>query len=208
MIRLMLADDHAIVRAGLRALLESHPDEVQVVAEAATADEAITWCRSHEVDLVLMDLRFGSGRSGVEATREIRALPNPPHVLVVTNYDTDAEILRAIEAGASGYLLKDTPPAELLTAVKAAASGASALSPAVASKLMSRMRDPGSELTARELQVLAAVATGSSNRDIARQMFLSEATVKSHLVQAFAKLDVRSRTAAVATARARGLIEE
>lgn len=207
MIRLVLADDHAIVRAGLRALLEDAPEDVQIVAEASTAEEAVALCATHDVDLVLMDLRFGDGRTGVDATRDIRALPDPPHVLVVTNYDTDTEILRAIEAGAAGYLLKDTPPQELLTAVKAAAAGDSILSPAIASKLMSRMRDPVPGLTPRELQVLGAVAAGSSNRDIARAMFLSEATVKSHLVQVFAKLDVRSRTAAVARARERGLID-
>ncbi|MCA1007338.1 response regulator transcription factor [Rhodococcus hoagii] len=206
MIRLILADDHAIVRAGLRALLERHPDEVSIVGEAATAEQAVALCRGGGVDLVLMDLRFGPGRSGAEATREIRALPDPPRVLVVTNYDTDADILRAIEAGASGYILKDTAPTELLAAVTAAAAGESALSPAVASKLMSQMRDPGPDLTAREVQVLEAVAAGHSNRDIARQMFLSEGTVKSHLARVYAKLDVRSRTAAVARARARGVI--
>lgn len=206
MIRLILADDHAIVRAGLRALLERHPDEVSIVEEAATADEAVALCRGGGVDLVLMDLRFGPGRSGAEATREIRALPDAPRVLVVTNYDTDADILRAIEAGASGYILKDTAPTELLAAVTAAAAGESALSPVVASKLMSQMRDPGPDLTAREVQVLEAVAAGHSNRDIARQMFLSEGTVKSHLARVYAKLDVRSRTAAVARARARGVL--
>jgi len=206
MIRLILADDHAIVRAGLRALLERHPDAVCIVGEAATAEELVALCRRGDVDLVLMDLRFGPGRSGVEATREIQALPDAPRVLVVTNYDTDADILRAIEAGASGYILKDTAPTELLVAVTAAAAGESALSPAVASKLMSQMRDPGPDLTAREVQVLEAVAAGHSNRDIARRMFLSEGTVKSHLARVYAKLGVRSRTAAVARARARGVL--
>ncbi|NLV81366.1 MAG: response regulator transcription factor [Rhodococcus sp.] len=205
MIRLVLADDHAIVRAGLRALLERHAD-IDIVAEAATGDEAIALCRDESVDLVLMDLRFGSGPSGVEATRRIRALPDAPHVLVVTNYDTDAEILRAIEAGASGYLLKDAAPAELFSAIVAAAAGVGALSPAVASKLMARMRDPGVTLTPRETEVLESVAAGLSNREIARRMFLSEATVKTHLTNAFGKLGVRSRTAAVAQARARGII--
>ena len=142
----------------------------------------------------------------MEATRRIRALPDAPHVLVVTNYDTDAEILRAIEAGASGYLLKDAAPAELFSAIVAAAAGVGALSPAVASKLMARMRDPGVTLTPRETEVLESVAAGLSNREIARRMFLSEATVKTHLTNAFGKLGVRSRTAAVAQARARGII--
>lgn len=207
MIRLMLADDHAIVRAGLRALIERHSDEVSIVAEASTGEEAVALCRDGSIDLVLMDLRFGTGLSGVEATSQIRALSNAPRVLVVTNYDTDAEILRAIEAGASGYLLKDTAPAELFTAIVAAAGGASALSPSVASKLMAQMSDPGPTLTPRELQVLEAVAAGFSNREIARRMFLSEGTVKTHLTNTFGKLGVRSRTAAVAQARARGIID-
>ncbi len=148
MIRLVLADDHEIVRAGLRALLERHSDEFEIVAEASTGEDAVALCRDTEVDLVLMDLRFGTGLSGVEATSRIRSLPDAPRVLVVTNYDTDAEILRAIEAGASGYLLKDTAPAELFTAIVAAAGGgASALSPAVAAKLMAQMRGPAATLT-------------------------------------------------------------
>lgn len=206
MIRLMLADDHAIVRAGLRALLELHSDAVSIVAEASTGQQAVALCREGGIDLVLMDLRFGTGLSGVEATSRIRALPNAPRVLVVTNYDTDAEILRAIEAGASGYLLKDTAPTELFTAIVAAAGGASALSPSVASKLMAQMR-AGPTLTPREIQVLEAVAAGFSNREIARRMFLSEGTVKTHLTNTFGKLGVRSRTAAVAQARARGIID-
>ncbi|PVX59603.1 response regulator [Rhodococcus globerulus] len=206
MIRLVLADDHVIVRAGLRALLERYSDEVLIVAEAATGEEAVALCSERAIDLVLMDLRFGTGLSGVEATSQIRSLPNAPRVLVVTNYDTDAEILRAIEAGASGYLLKGTAAAELYTAIVAAAGGESALSPAVASKLMAQLRDPSAALTQREVEVLEAVAVGHSNREIARRMFLSEGTVKTHLTNAFGKLGVRSRTAAVAQARGRGII--
>ena len=159
-IRLLLADDHAIVRAGLRALLESEAD-IEVVGEAGTAEEAIAFCATTPVDLVLMDLRFGPGKTGVDATRAVCALPNPPHVLVVTNYDTDADILSAVEAGASGYLLKDTPPVELLSAVRAAASGDSVLSPAIASKLMTRVRKPETSLSPREIEVLKLVAGGS-----------------------------------------------
>lgn len=206
MIRLVLADDHVIVRAGLRALLERYSEEVLIVAEAATGEEAVALCSERAIDLVLMDLRFGTGLSGVEATSQIRSLPNAPRVLVVTNYDTDAEILRAIEAGASGYILKGTAAAELFTAIVAAAGGESALSPAVASKLMAQLRDPGEALTQREVEVLEAVAVGYSNREIARRMFLSEGTVKTHLTNAFGKLGVRSRTAAVAQARGRGII--
>lgn len=207
MIRLLIADDHAIVRAGLRALLEQHRGEVEVVGEAATVDEAVQLSRALHPDVVLMDLRFaGDDRTGVDATREIRGLQPPSYVLVVTNYDTDSEILRAVEAGASGYLLKDTPPAELWSAVRSAASGAIALSPKIASRLLTKVASPAPALTPREVEVISAVATGQSNRDVARSLFLSEATVKSHLVQIFTKLDVKSRTAAVARARERGLL--
>ncbi|MCX4097887.1 response regulator [Nocardia sp. alder85J] len=205
MIRLLLADDHAIVRAGLRALLESAPDVV-VAGEAATAEEAVTCCGAGGVDLVLMDLRFGQGKSGVDATAALRALPHPPHVLVVTNYDTDADILGAIEAGACGYILKDTPPAELLAAVRGAATGESVLSPSVASKLMTRVRKPDSTLSAREIEVLVLVADGHANREIGRRLFLSETTVKSHLVHIYSKLGVKSRTSAVARARELGVL--
>lgn len=146
MIRLLLADDHAIVRAGLRALLDSAPD-VEVLGEAGTAEDAVSACATTQVDLVLMDLRFGPGKSGVDATAALRALPNPPNVLVVTNYDTDADILGAIEAGACGYILKDTPPTELLAAVRSAAAGESVLSPSVASRLMTRVRKPDTTLS-------------------------------------------------------------
>ncbi len=205
MIRLLLADDHAIVRAGLRALLESNAD-ITVVGDAPTAEAAVAFCATTPVDLVLMDLSFGPGRSGVDATAELRALAQPPNVLVVTNYDTDADILSAIEAGACGYILKDTPPVELLAAVRSAAAGESVLSPAVASKLMIRVRRADTTLSPREIEVLRLVADGSSNREIAKELFLSETTVKSHLVHIYAKLGVRSRTSAVARAREQGAI--
>ncbi|MGV9972042.1 LuxR C-terminal-related transcriptional regulator [Nocardia beijingensis] len=205
MIRLLLADDHAIVRAGLRALLDV-ADDITVVGEAATAAAAVAFCATTPVDLVLMDLSFGSGRSGVEATARLRALATPPNVLVVTNYDTDADILGAVEAGACGYILKDTPPAGLLAAVRAAAAGDSVLSPAVASKLMTRVRRADTTLSRREIEVLRLVSDGRSNREIARQLFLSETTVKSHLVHIYGKLGVRSRTSAVARARERGML--
>ncbi|WP_327093912.1 response regulator transcription factor [Nocardia vinacea] len=203
MIRLLLVDDHAIVRAGLRALLESN-DDITVVGDAPTAEAAVAFCTTTPVDLVLMDLSFGPGRSGVDATAELRALAQPPNVLVVTNYDTDADILSAIEAGACGYILKDTPPMELLVAVRSAAAGESVLSPAVASKLMIRVRRADTTLSPREIEVLRLVADGSSNREIAKALFLSETTVKSHLVHIYAKLGVRSRTSAVARAREQG----
>ncbi|MCM3658994.1 response regulator transcription factor [Agromyces mediolanus] len=203
MIRLMLADDHPVVRAGIRAMLEADP-ELVVVAEAGTAAEAVRLA-GDGVDLVLMDLQFPGELQGAEATRRIRALPAAPRVLVLTNYDTDADILGAIEAGASGYLLKDAPPEELLAAVRLAAAGETALAPAVSSRLAAA---DGAEqrLTAREAEVLTLVAEGRSNREIGRALFLSEATVKSHLVHIFTKLDVGSRTAAVARARELGAI--
>lgn len=205
MIRLLLADDHAIVRAGLRAILEDS-DDVDVVGEVATADAAIAFTATTEVDLVLMDLRFGPGKSGVDATEAIRRRPEPPNVLVVTNYDTDTDILNAIEAGACGYLLKDTPPPELLAAVRSAAAGKSVLSPAVASKLMTRVRTPETSLSPREIEVLQLVESGMSNREIGKALFLSETTIKTHLVHVYAKLGVKSRTSAIARARESGAI--
>ncbi|MEU9294967.1 response regulator transcription factor [Streptomyces sp. NPDC048266] len=204
-IRLLLADDHPVVRAGLRAVLDTEPD-FAVVAEAATAGRAVELAAAGGVDVVLMDLQFGSGMHGSEATAEITAAPGGPKVLVLTTYDTDADILAAVAAGASGYLLKDAPPEELAAAVRTAAAGQSALAPAVAHRLMDRMRTPAQALTRRELEVLQLVGEGLSNQQISKALFLSQATVKSHLVHVFAKLGVDSRTAAVAAATARRLI--
>jgi DNA-binding NarL/FixJ family response regulator len=202
-IRLVLADDHPVVRAGVRAMLESEPD-LEVVGEVDTADAAVRRAGDGDVDVVLMDLQFPTRMQGAEATRHIRSTPGAPRVLVLTNYDTDADILGAIEAGASGYLLKDAPPAELVEAIRAAAGGEPAFAPGVSSRLEA---NSGLErLTGREVEVLQLVAGGNSNRDIGKTLFLSEATVKSHLVHIFAKLEVGSRTAAVARARTLGLI--
>ncbi|TDE99027.1 response regulator transcription factor [Occultella glacieicola] len=211
MITILLADDHPVVRAGLRAVLETEPD-LRVVAQAGTADEAVrtavdlTSAQPPGLDVVLMDLQFGREMAGVDATARITALSAAPRVLILTTYDTDADILAAVEAGASGYLLKDAPPDELLAAVRTAAAGQSALAPAVALRLMDRMRTPDQSLSRRETQVLTLVADGRSNQQIARELFISEATVKSHLVHIFTKLGVDSRTAATAAARRRGLI--
>lgn len=212
MIRVLLADDHEIVRLGLRAVLES-ADDIEVIGEVATAEAAIAAAQAGGIDVILMDLRFGPGvegtrlATGADATAEIkRTMDKPPHVLVVTNYDTDADILGAIEAGALGYLLKDAPPEELLAAVRSAAEGDSTLSPTVANRLMTRVRTPRTSLTPRELEVLKLVASGSSNREIGRILLLSEATVKSHLVHIYDKLGVRSRTSAVAAAREQGVL--
>lgn len=207
MIRLVIADDHPIVRAGLIALFSLESD-LEVVGEAGTPDEAVTCAERKNPDVVLMDLQFGSraGSTGVDATRRIRALDAPPYVLVLTNYDSDADILGAVEAGASGYLLKDAPPHELTAAVRAAAAGESALAPVIASRLLDRMRAPRISLSSREIEVLELVAAGRSNSEVADELFVSETTVKSHLAHIFSKLDVSSRTAAVSAARQRGII--
>ncbi|MEU2081017.1 response regulator transcription factor [Streptomyces albus] len=204
-IRLLIADDHPVVRAGLRAVLETEED-IAVVAEAATAEEAVARARQGGVDVVLMDLQFGAGMTGAQATAAITARPGAPRVLVVTTYGTDADTLPAIEAGATGYLLKDAPPEELAAAVRTAAAGRTTLAPAVADRLMQRLRSPHSSLTQRETEVLSLVAEGLSNQGIGRRLHLTEGTVKSHLARIFAKLGVESRTAAVATATDLGLI--
>ena len=205
MIRVVIADDHPVVRAGLRALL-STAEDVEVVGEADTPGAAVELAGSLVPDLVLMDLQFGQELSGADATRRIRALDAPPYVLVLTNYDSDGDILGAVEAGASGYLLKDAPPHELLAGVRAAAAGESALAPAVASRLMARMRAPRVSLSAREIEVLALVAEGASNGEIAGRLHITDATVKSHLVHVYSKLGVTSRTAAVSAARSLGIL--
>jgi len=204
-IRLLIADDHPVVRAGLRAVLETEED-IAVVAEAATAEEAVARAAQGGVDVVLMDLQFGAGMTGAQATAAITAHPGAPRVLVVTTYGTDADTLPAIEAGATGYLLKDAPPEELAAAVRTAAAGRTTLAPAVADRLMQRLRSPHSSLTQRETEVLSLVAEGLSNQGIGRRLHLTEGTVKSHLARIFAKLGVESRTAAVATATDLGLI--
>ncbi|MCF0095638.1 response regulator transcription factor [Micromonospora sp. MH99] len=204
-IRLLLADDHPVVRAGLRAVLETEPG-LEVVAEAATAEDAVTRATQGDIDVVLMDLQFGQGMTGAQATAAITARPGAPHVLVVTTYDTDADVLPAIEAGATGYLLKDAPPEDLAAAVRAAATGRTTLAPAVGDRLMHRLREPHAALTLREIEVLTLVAGGLSNQAIGARLYLTEGTVKSHLARIYTKLDVDSRTAAVATATQLGLI--
>lgn len=213
MIRIVLADDHPVVRAGIGAMLSAEADLV-VVGEAATPTDAVSLAEDLAPDVVLMDLQFGAQtaggpgtlRTGAEATRAVRALTSPPAVLVLTNYDTDGDILGAVEAGASGYLLKDSPPDELIAAIRAAAAGETALAPAIAARVLARMRSPAPELSPRESQVLKLVADGATNNAIAARLFISDATVKSHLVHIYTKLDVSSRTAAVARARELGLL--
>ena len=205
MIRVLIADDHPVVRAGLRALLDAEED-LEVVGEAATPADAVALAETLAPELVLMDLQFGQETTGADATRRIRSLDAAPYVLVLTNYDSDGDILGAVEAGASGYLLKDAPPHELVAAVRAAASGQSALAPAIAGRLMARMRAPQVALSAREIEVLRLVAEGASNGDVAARLHISDATVKSHLVHVFSKLGVSSRTAAVSEARSLGML--
>ena len=204
-IRLLLADDHPIVRAGLRAVLETEPG-IEVVAEAATAEDAVARAGQGDIDVVLMDLQFGKGMNGAQATAAITARPGAPRVLIVTTYDTDADTLPAIAAGATGYLLKDAPPEDLAAAVRTAAVGRTTLAPAVADRLMNRLRDPSTTLTPRETEVLTLVAEGLSNHAVGVHLHLTEGTVKSHLARIYTKLGVDSRTAAIATATQLGLI--
>lgn len=205
MIRIVLADDHPVVRAGLRAMLSGDPG-LEVVGEAAAPDDAVELAVGLSPDVILMDLQFGTDETGSDATRRIRAAPDPPAVLVLTNYDTDGDILGAVEAGASGYLLKDAPPDELIAAIRAAAAGETALAPAIAGRLLARMRTPQPRLSDREAEVLRLVAEGAANSEIARRLHISGATVKSHLVHIYSKLGVSSRTAAVAAARDAGAL--
>ncbi|MBB6349121.1 response regulator [Nonomuraea muscovyensis] len=204
MIRIVLVDDHPVVRSGLRAMLAGQPD-FHLVGEAATGEEGVELAREVSADVVLMDLQLGPGIHGSEATRRIVALGGP-RVLVLTTFDTDADIVAAIEAGATGYLLKDAPSGDLHAAIRSAAIGDSALAPSVATRLLGRVRTPETTLTPRELEVLGHVAAGLSNRQISKELFLSETTVKTHLVRIYAKLGVDSRTAATAAATKKGLI--
>jgi DNA-binding NarL/FixJ family response regulator len=201
----LIVDDHPLMRTGLTALFETDPS-IKVVAAVGTTQEALVEVGRTNPDVVLMDLQFNRVFEGAQATRDIRALPDPPAVLILTNFDTDADIVTAIEAGAAGYLLKDAAPDDIATAVHAAAAGQTALAPAVATRLFARMQQSHSSLSTRELEVLDLVADGHSNTDIARRLHLSETTVKSHLAHIYPKLGVNSRTAAVAAAREAGII--
>jgi DNA-binding NarL/FixJ family response regulator len=204
-IRLIIADDHLVVRTGLRAMLAAHAD-LDVVGEAATGTEVIDLAGRLHPDVVLMDLRMPQG-DGVAATAALRDRHPDVHVLVLTTYDTDADILRAIEAGATGYLLKDATAEELVQAIRAAAAGQSVFAPPVASRVIGRMRAPGEEaLTTREIEILEQVARGRSNREIGAALFISEATVKTHLLHIFGKLAVQDRTEAVTVALHRGIL--
>ncbi|MBO8191604.1 response regulator transcription factor [Streptomyces oryzae] len=207
-ISLLIVDDHPVVRDGLRGMLASEPG-FDVLGEAAGGVEGVELALRLDPDVVLMDLRMPAG-SGVEAITELTRRGVRAKVLVLTTYDTDADTIPAIEAGATGYLLKDAPRDELFTAVRAAAAGRTVLSPAVASRLVSVVRKPAAPaneaLSAREHEVLELVARGTSNREIARELFISEATVKTHLTHLYGKLGVKDRAAAVAAAYDCGIL--
>lgn len=204
-ISIVVVDDHPVVRDGLAGMLAGQPD-MTVVGQAANGREALLQVARHDPDVVLMDLRMPE-MDGVTTITELRRQGRRAQVLVLTTYDSDDDIVRAIEAGATGYLLKDTPRDDLFRAVRAASRGEPALTPSVASRLMGRMRDAPQALSPREVDVLQLAARGRTNREIGRAMHVSEATVKTHLLRAYDKLGVNDRTAAVVTALERGLLD-
>jgi DNA-binding NarL/FixJ family response regulator len=205
-IKLLIVDDHPVVRDGLSSMFARDP-EFTVVGEASDGSEAVRLAEALEPDVILMDLRM-AGMDGVTAIGELSRRGVPARVLVLTTYDTDSHVLPAIEAGATGYLLKDAPRDELLRAVRSAARGEVALSSSVAARLMNRLRAPApvGPLSRRELEVLGLVAAGNTNREAAARLFITEATVKTHLINIYAKLDVKDRAAAVAEGYNRGLL--
>ena len=204
-IRLLIVDDHPVVRDGLSGIFAGDP-EFEVVGQAANGIEPVTQAHELRADVVLMDLRMPE-MGGVEAIKQLRRRTPSAHVIVLTTYDTDNEVLSAIEAGATGYLLKDAPREELIRAVRAAHRGDSVLSPSVAGRLMGRARRPASDaISPRELEVIKLIAGGANNREAAARLFVSEATVKTHLLHVFEKLGVRDRAAAVSEAYKRNLI--
>jgi DNA-binding NarL/FixJ family response regulator len=204
-VRLLVVDDHPVVRDGIIGMVSSDP-EIEVVGEASDGAEAVGLARALHPDVVLMDLRM-PGTDGVTAIRELARLGVPSRIVVLTTYDSDSDVLPAIEAGATGFLLKDAPRDELVRAVHAAANGHAVLAPSVASRLVDRVRAPeASLLSPRELQILALVADGSTNRGAGDRLHLSETTVKTHLLSIYAKLGVGDRAAAVAEGFRRGLL--
>ena len=204
-IRLLIVDDHPVVRDGLSGMF-SGDDGFEVIGEAANGAQAVTLACALEPDVILMDLRMPE-MDGVAAIAELARRKVAARVLVLTTYDTDSDVVRAVEAGATGYLLKDSPRDDLLRAVRAAARGEAALSPSVATRLLGQVRAPAQEpLSQREFEVLEMVARGATNREAAAKLFISEATVKTHLLHIYAKLGVSDRAAAVAEAFQRGLL--
>lgn len=198
-VTVLLVDDHLVVRSGLRALLGTQPD-IEVVAEASSGEEALQLVRQHSPAVVVMDLAMGPGMDGIEAIRRLRESDGSQAILVFTTYDSDADIVRAVDAGAMGYLLKDAAPEEIFTAIRGAVQGKSVMSPPVASRLFQQLRNPDAILTPREAELLSLLTEGLSNRELGRRLFISEATVKTHLAHIYAKLGVDTRAAAIATA--------
>jgi len=204
-VKVLICDDHPVVRSGLRGMINSQPD-LEVVAEAAEGSEAVALTDRFGPDVVLMDLRM-PGMDGVTATAGIKAGHPDTNVLILTTYNTDADILRALEKGATGFLLKDEREDRIFDAIREAARGRSALAPGVASRLVERLRgDADAHVSDREIEILMLVAQGQSNREIARQLHISDSTVKAHMLHIFDKLGVADRTAAVTTALRRGII--
>ena len=204
-VRVVLVDDHPVVRAGLRALVDGQ-DDLTVAGEASDLDGALRVVQRERPDVVLMDLNLGAGPGGAEVTARLRALPDPPHILVLTTYDTEADVLRALDAGAVGYLLKDAPPDQLFAGIRSTARGETVLAPSVAATLVRRAGSPGPVVTEREVEVLELLSRGLGNREMARELLVSEATVKSHLSHIYTKLGVDTRAGAVAAAIERRII--
>ncbi|MFJ9374794.1 response regulator [Streptomyces sp. NPDC101455] len=208
-LRLLIADDHAVVRAGLHALLDGEPD-LDVIGEAGSGEEAVRLAAQLTPDVALMDLRFagpGSGIDGVEAVRRLAQRAPGVAVVMLTSYAGRADVVRALEAGARGYVLKAGPPEELFQAVRTAAGGSVGLASEVVGALVGQVVSPAQEVTQREVEVVRLMAEGRSNRAIAEALFLSEATVKTHLVRIYRKFEVDNRAAAVSEAVRRGLLE-
>lgn len=198
-ITVLLVDDHLVVRSGLKALLATKPD-IEVVAEAASGEEALLLVEQHSPAVVMMDLAMGAGIDGIEAIKQLRRRNARQAIIVFTTYDSDADIVRAVDAGAMGYLLKDASPEEIFAAVRGAIQGKSVMSAPVASRLFQQLRDPDTVLTPREAELLSLLTEGLSNRELGQRLFISEATVKTHLAHIYAKLGVETRAAAIATA--------
>lgn len=198
-VTVLLVDDHLVVRSGLTALLATQPD-LEVVAGAGSGEEALVLVEKHSPAVVIMDLAMGAGMDGIEAIKQLRRRNRGQAIIVFTTYDSDADIVRAVDAGAMGYLLKDASPEEIFAAVRGAVQGRSVMSPPVASRLFQQLRNPEAVLTPREAELLSLLTEGLSNRELGQRLFISEATVKTHLAHIYAKLGVETRAAAISTA--------